>query len=313
MIIGHKRQIEYFEKVISKGALAHAYLFFGPERVGKRAFARAVATAMLCEKKNAGIESCGACQSCEKAERGQHGNITVLSISETIVSKKEERKDIPIEDIRELKRMLSFAPAGSAWRIIIMDGVERMSLPAANAFLKILEEPPEQTLFLLITSEPEHVLETIRSRAEEVYFSLVGPEDIREFLAQESIPKSRYDEIIRVAAGRAGVAVSAVREKDEFEEEKKFLESVEIALSRGAPHFFPFTERAASDEVLRSRAASEVVRILERRMQEEKDFDRALALAKRMKNVVHITEVMAQTNVNPRTSLDLIFMEGADV
>lgn len=313
MIIGHKRQVAYFEKVLSKGVLAHAYLFFGPERVGKRAFARAIAKAILCEKKKKGVESCGACRSCEKVEAGQHENITVLSVSETLVSKKEERKDIPIEDIRELKRMLSFAPAGDAWRIIIVDGAERMSMPAANAFLKILEEPPEQALFLLTTAEPEHVLETIRSRAEEVYFSLVSRDDIREFLMQESISKSRLDDIVRVAAGRAGVAVLAIREKNEFEEEKKFLENVEAALSKGAPHFFPFTERAASDEGMRFRAAREVLRILERRMQEERDFGRAFALAKRIKNVVQITEVMAQTNVNPRMTLDLIFMEGAGI
>jgi len=313
MIIGHKRQIEYFKKVLSKGALAHAYLFFGPERVGKRAFAEGIAKAMLCENKKKGIESCGACPSCEKVDGGRHEHITVLSVSETLVSKKEERKDIPIEDIRELKRMLSFAPAGDAWRIVIIDGAERLSTPAANAFLKILEEPPERVLFLLTTSEPEHVLVTIRSRVQGVYFSLVRSDDIREFLVQESIPKARHDEILAVAAGRAGVAVLAVQEKSEFEEEKKFLEDVKNALGAGAPLFFPFTERAASDEETRVRAVREVLRILERRMQEEGDFGRALAIAKKVKNVVRITDVMVQTNVNPRMSLDLIFMEGAGV
>jgi len=313
MIIGHKRQTEYFEKVLSKGALAHAYLFFGPERVGKRAFAREIAKSLLCEKRKKRVESCQACPSCERAEGGRHENITVLSVSETLVSKKEERKDIPIEDIRELKRMLSFAPAGDAWRIVIIDGAERLSTPAANAFLKILEEPPERVLFLLTTSEPEHVLVTIRSRVQGVYFSLVRSDDIREFLVQESIPKARHDEILAVAAGRAGVAVLAVQEKSEFEEEKKFLEDVKNALGAGAPLFFPFTERAASDEETRVRAVREVLRILERRMQEEGDFGRALAIAKKVKNVVRITDVMVQTNVNPRMSLDLIFMEGAGV
>jgi len=313
VIIGHKRQTEYFKKVLSKGALAHAYLFFGPERVGKRAFAEGIAKSLLCEKKKRGIESCGTCQSCEKVEAGRHENITVLSVSETLLSKKEERKDIPIEDIRELKRMLSFAPAGDAWRIIIVDGAERLSVPAANAFLKILEEPSVQTIFFLISSEPEYVLATIRSRAQGIYFSLVSSDEISEFLASESVSKSRHGEIIRVAAGRAGVAVLAAREKSEFEEEKKFLESVEAALSKGAPHFFPFTERAASDEGTRVRAAREVLRILERRMQEEGDFGRALAIAKKVKNVVRIRDVMTQTNVNPRMSLDLIFIEGAGV
>ena len=213
MIIGHTRQTEYFQKVLSKGALAHAYLFFGPERVGKRAFACEIAKAMLCEKKKKGIESCGTCQSCEKVDGGRHENITVLSVSETLLSKKEERKDIPIEDIRELKRMLSFAPAGDLRRVIIVDGAERMSVPAANAFLKIFEEPPVQTVFFLISSEPEHVLATIRSRAQGIYFSLVSSDDIGEFLMGESVPKSRLDDITAVSAGRAGVAVLAVQEK----------------------------------------------------------------------------------------------------
>ena len=352
MIIGHKRQTEYFQKVLAWGALAHAYLFFGPEHVGKRAFAEGIAKAILCEKMKLHGQSCGispftvnpaglpvernpapkttvhpqaspwssgagrkkgieACQSCEKVEGGRNEHITVLSVSETLISKKEERKDIPIEDIRELKRMLSFAPAGNAWRVVIIDGAERMSAPAANAFLKILEEPPGQTIFFLISPDPEHVLATIRSRAQGIYFSLVSSDDIGEFLMGESVPKSRLDDITAVSAGRAGVAVLAIRNKSEFEEEKKFLESVASALSKGAPHFFPFTERAASDEETRARAANEVLRILEGRMQEEEDIGRALAIAKKVKNVVRIVDVMTQTNVNPRMSLDLIFMEGA--
>ena len=91
------------------------------------------------------------------------------------------------------------------------------------------------------------------------------------------------------------------------------MKDVENALGAGAPLFFPFTERVASDEETRVRAAREVLRIMERRMCTEENVGRALAIAKKVKNVVRITDVMAQTNVNPRMSLDLIFIEGAGV
>lgn len=312
MIIGHKRQITYFEKVISKGALAHAYLFHGPANVGKRTIAEEIAKTLLCWRPKKGFGGCGACDSCARVSDGTHENIIRLSREETLISKKESRKEIPIEDIRELRRVLSFLHKPGAWRIVIVSDAEHLSQEAANAFLKLLEEPPARTIFFLIAEHIEYILLTIRSRAQGVYFSLVSDSTIREYLAGHALSHVRIDEICAYAAGRTGAAVAAAQKDEAVLESEKRARGVSQALSKGAPFFFPYAEKAASDEDVRLETADSVIRILRERLMGEGSIPVQARLAKQVKSVVRITEAMARTNVNPRLSLDLIFFEGLE-
>ena len=312
MIIGHKRQTEYFQKVLARGALAHAYLFHGPANVGKRTIAEEIARALLCEKSKKGFGGCGACDSCVRASGGAHENVIRLSREETLVSKKESRKEIPIEDIRELRRVLSFSPQPGIWRVVIVSDVEQLSQEAAHAFLKLLEEPPARTVFFLIAEHIEYVLLTIRSRTQGIYFSLVLDDAIRGYLMGHAFSRARADEICAYAAGRAGVAVGATQKDDAIFESEKRARGVSHALVKGAPFFFPYAEKAASDEDIRLETADSVIRTLRERLLEEAHVPAQARLAKQVKNVVRITEAMVRTNVNPRLSLDLIFFEGSE-
>ncbi len=311
-IIGHKRQQEYFSKILSKGVFSHAYLFYGPAHVGKRMFAEEVAKGLLCEKGRRVLGGCGTCRSCERVASGAHENVVRLGREETLVSKKEKRKEIPIEDIRELRRMASFAVSRDSWRVVIIDEAERMSQEAANAFLKLLEEPPQRTVFFLITSELESMLATIRSRTQGVYFSPVREADIQAFLESEKIPSGRKEEIIRAADNRPGIAVSFVRSEEEFSRGEKRARGVADALRQGVPFFFPFAESVSRDDDERCRVLEEVVRIMRRRLQDAEDPVGRMGIARRIKAIVRISDVMARTNVNPRLSMDRIFFEGSE-
>lgn len=310
MIIGQKRQIEYFKKVIAKDAFAHAYVFFGPAHVGKRTIAENIARTLLCEKGKKEFGGCGSCAPCRKMETHVHENVLFISREETLVSKKETRKEIPIEDIREIKRVLSFTGTSGRPRIIILDGAERLSQEAANAFLKLLEEPPRDTLFFLITSEIEGVIPTIRSRARPIYFSLVDSGEIGRGLPK--VPKTRHDDILVFAAGRPGVALSLAENDDAGIEMEKMAREIAGVLKKGAPFVFSVSEKYSSEDDVRQGAAGDVIRILEARMLREENVTKQKGLAKRLKNVVRITDAMSRTNVNPRLSLDLIFIEGSE-
>ena len=142
-LIGHDRQIQFLNSCRTRGTLPHAYLFHGPEHVGKLTIALMLAQSFFCPEvsKDDMRSVCGTCQSCQAIANYRHPSIFFLDTAHTLVSKKENRKEIPIEDIRELKRILSFAPQGNQWRLAIINEAEKMSTEAANAFLKLLEEP----------------------------------------------------------------------------------------------------------------------------------------------------------------------------
>ena len=167
MILGHERAIRYLNRVIARGRLAHGYLFYGPDEAGNLNVAQSVAHALVCSHEGSEASLMGKDNGCEAYGRiaaGTHPAVVLLDLAHTLTSTKETRKEIPIDDIRELKRVFSFAPLEDAWRVAIIGQADTMSGDATDAFLKLLEEPGERTLFVLTAGNRESVAETIRSR-----------------------------------------------------------------------------------------------------------------------------------------------------
>lgn len=160
-IIGHKREIEQLEKALESNSLAHAYLFAGIDGIGKKKIALSFASKLL-----------GA----EITETTQHPDFRFIFA---------ENNEITIETIRELKDGLKFAPLKSSNRIVIIENAETMNTSAANAALKILEEPPANNYFILITCAPHMLLPTIVSRCQKIDFSPVPEDEIISFLEKE--------------------------------------------------------------------------------------------------------------------------------
>ena len=141
---------------IAMGRLSHAYLFYGPKGVGKKTFASYFAAAILCKGREA-EKPCRECHSCKKAFSRSHPDIFLYE-------GKRGSNAFHIETVRELRQDAYILPNESDYKIYVLPNVEDMSQGAANAFLKILEEPPAHVIFLLTADNPELVMETIRSR-----------------------------------------------------------------------------------------------------------------------------------------------------
>lgn len=283
MIIGHSRQIEYLDKVLKRGSLAHAYLFYGPARVGKFTVAKFFAEKLGCT------------------------DPVVLDIEHTLISKKEERKNIPIEDIWELKRQFSYASAGDQWRVAIINEAEKMSEEAANAFLKLLEEPGERTLFLLVSEFPDFMPSTVVSRCQPIRFSLVSEKEIELYLKNSVKDESVSKEILSYSVGRPGIAIELSGNPELLEKERKFRKMFNAAISGEIHDVFEFTAKAASDAGLRIKTAE----YLTRHMREEilKNSGAAENPVRRIKKINEIFTALETTNVNPRLALDVMFLE----
>lgn len=158
-IQGHKKTIKILKQATKTGRLSHAYLFSGLEGIGKRLTAIALSKILLCSSK--GSEPCGKCSACIQVERGNHPDLIMVSpLKGTII----------IESIRNLKQELSRKSFAGGYKICLVDNAEKMSIQAENSLLKTLEEPPPDTIIILITGQPYRLLPTVLSRCQQIKF-----------------------------------------------------------------------------------------------------------------------------------------------
>jgi DNA polymerase III delta' subunit len=145
------------------GRLAHAWLFYGPTGAGKREAAHALAAACLCAAGSERGDACGACADCRLTTAGTHPDLEHLACE-------QGKQVIGIDRVRAAIAELALAPVSAAGRVLIVEDADRLHPAAANAFLKTLEEPPAGAVIVLLTSRPDLLLSTIRSRCREVRF-----------------------------------------------------------------------------------------------------------------------------------------------
>ena len=143
--------------------LPHALLFQGPVNSGQREAASELAKAIFCENKK-DMEPCGACYHCLQIDRNTHPDFFVLEVA-------EEARELKVEGIRDLISRSNFKPFSANAKVFVIDEAERMNDIAQNAFLKTLEEPLGRTVFILISSSPQQLLPTIRSRVQTLHFA----------------------------------------------------------------------------------------------------------------------------------------------
>ena len=171
-IIGHDRQKNILLRAVERRRIAHAYLFSGPDGIGKRLMATGLAKALLCQTG----KGCGQCSACRKVDNSNHPDIHILDSNGTAIK---------IEQIRKLQKDLSLRPLEGERKICLIDGAEQFTTGAANALLKTLEEPQSGTLIILLSSQPEKLLSTIRSRCQNLPFSRLTKHILAETLAQK--------------------------------------------------------------------------------------------------------------------------------
>lgn len=172
-IVGHQKQLEVMRRALSHRRLHHAYLFLGMEGVGKKTIALALAKAIHCS--SATGDFCGECADCARIEDGNHPDVRILG---PLAGKKE----ISIRQIRELEKELNFRSFSGKKKIAIVDPATLMNLAAQNALLKTLEEPPQESLLILVAANGGALLLTLRSRCLRITFGPLARELISGFL-----------------------------------------------------------------------------------------------------------------------------------
>lgn len=233
-LAGHDNIKKYLEKNISAGKLSHAYIFAGQAHLGKKTMAVNFIRSFLCQEEKV---PCNKCSTCRDLKKGIYPDFYEISVL-------EGKKNIGIEQIRDLISQISDSSFSGNYKIIFIKNAEKMTLSAANSLLKGLEEPAKKTIFILITDDIESVPLTIRSRAQVINFLPVNPKEIENYLIKTGAGKDLIKEAVRLSQGRPGLAVGFIQDSRVLKEYKEFSANFLNFLSGSLSERFDYIEKS---------------------------------------------------------------------
>ncbi len=272
-IVGHEKAITVLQRAVEdESRRSHAYLFAGPEQVGRATVARAFAQALNCTGAAGTLPSppaplpegegssrsplheeaainvpCGECRACRMIAEGKHPDVETMTIgglcdeSEHKDHSKDKSQEIRICQVRRLEHIIYRAPFEGRVRVVIVDPADALTAQAANAFLKTLEEPPEHVVMILVTAREATLPETVRSRCRRIAFGGAGREQIESALRErwEAEPETAA-RLARLAQGRLGWAVDALKDDGALDEREEVLDEIEELMAGGDKERFEY-------------------------------------------------------------------------
>ena len=236
-IIGHEPQKEFLRNSVRKNRISHAYLFSGPEGVGKKLVATGFAKLINCAEGGAENLDCE-CTSCAKTEKGLNPDVLVFGYP--------GEKTIKVDHVRQdIERLIHLAPYENPYKVFIIDGAQRMNFNAQNAFLKTLEEPPPNSVIILITTLADLLMPTIRSRCQSVVFQPLEVEQVRKFLEEERPGENDPELVSKISGGSISRALGT--DEDYLRKRIEYVDCVMAVDAKKPLTLFDSVERIQKD------------------------------------------------------------------
>ena len=179
-VVGQTHVVRTLRNAVEQGKVHHAYLFVGSRGTGKTSMAKILARSLNCERGGPTVNPCGECESC----------VTIAAGTSVDVIEMDAASNRSVDDVRDLRERVAYAPTGGRWKVYILDEAHMLTKEAWNAFLKTLEEPPPNTVFVLATTESHKVMATIADRCQRFDFQRPSLEQISEVLNRVAAAES---------------------------------------------------------------------------------------------------------------------------
>lgn len=255
-LIGHDWAVDYLRRRLGGGSLRHAYLFCGPESVGKGALVLRLAQGLMCTQAPSAADRCGQCQSCRQVAREQHPDLHV-------VRAEVEGGAIKVEQIRELQRQIALTPYQAAWRLALVEQADNLTTGAGNALLKTLEEPPDRVILVLTAGSSQSLLPTLVSRCEVLNLRTVPMAVIQAGLRRAGLPPGQAELLAAASLGRPGLALRLAENPERLERRERWLEAAVQLGSMSRADRFAYVKRTlnASDRSENLQRAEEALRV----------------------------------------------------
>ncbi len=303
MLYGNLRVRSYFENIAKKNRLAHAYLFYGPDGVGKRSYAVELAQAILCPDAGEGAHVSDECRACFAVAAGSYPTVYFIRPEGD-----GGRPLISVTAIRALRRALTLKAFVGEKRVVIVDGAEYMNREAANAFLKTLEEPYPGIHFFMIVASLAALPETIISRSERVRFTLLSDADVVSVLKGRGATEKQAMSVAKYSFGRPAWAAR-------YYEDEKLLAAAEVSVkdvrSLVSPYLSMRMKVAAGFPTDAQEAALSLQRwilalgdVLKKQVRD--GDDKAVITARFLSDCFRLASTIKNTNANPRLALESI-------
>jgi len=245
-IIGHKKQNDFLTKIILSKNIPHAFLFSGGDQIGKKTFAIALSKLILCDN-----NACETCKTCIDIDKMISPDVCLIS---------PLNNNIEINKIRALREFLRLKSYSNKKKVAIIDNAHLMGMDSQNSILKMLEEPPENSIIILVTSFKEMILGTIKSRVQIVNFNAVPRSEIEEYLILKGIDKKEAEDISIFSGGKIGKAIELSKDSEKKEFFSKTLKYLEKIRSQEFDKRFEYVKEIYEDK----EAVSEILNIFER-------------------------------------------------
>lgn len=311
-IIGQDVGIAFLRRALTSDKLGHAYLFEGVAGCGKRLTAQALVASVFC----AHHTGCGTCPVCRKVMAGQHPDLHVIEPDGTAIK---------IAQIRELQQELALRPYEAPRKACIIEAAERLNQSSGNALLKTLEEPPGNALLILLTTNAEAVLSTIRSRCQRLRFASLGEETISRFLVNEGVSL----ETARLAAAQSGGSLARAQEmatSDSFTSQRELAEQLFALDLASIKQLFALSERQGADRdtalstltllegllrdiLLAQQGVDQRIFAELDQLIEHEAANRSTASLTGIFSQITATRQAIQRNISPQLALDVLFMK----
>jgi DNA polymerase-3 subunit delta' len=253
-ILGHEWAVDLLKRHIQAGGVRHAYLFTGPDQVGKRTLALAFAMALTCPEAPSPGEACGRCRTCASIRAEAHPDLSVIRLI-------EGDSEIKIDAVRELQHQLALTPRQAGRRVALLVDFDEASPEAQNALLKTLEEPADKVVLLLTAGSTSRLFPTLVSRCEVLNLRQVHPEMIEQALKADGEPAESARLLAALSGGRPGAARTLRADPEQLVQRSAALDDMARLLSANRNERF-----AAAEAWARRRRKDEELEAVRRRV-----------------------------------------------
>ncbi len=235
-LLGHEWAVEMLRGQLRRGALSHAYLFTGPAGVGRRTLALRFAQALLCPNPASPGEPCGTCRTCKQIEAMQYADLTV-------VQAEKEGGILKVEQVREVRQLLSLKPYQSEYRLALFLRFQEANAGAANALLKTLEEAPQHAILLLTADTTEVLLPTIVSRCQVLRLRPLPVETVEAALKERGADEQSARLLAHLSGGRPGAAFRLKSDPEALDFRRQRLDELHKLLSASRVEKFAYAKK----------------------------------------------------------------------